>query len=172
MLININMSDNIKFKIHLLMVLMAIFIGACLDRNAGVSCESLVPDTFRDGLNTVLQINAPSHINSFRIGESIFIVVDNLSDTVIEVAPDKDLKIFWWQGSSWSVARNGMNYLSVTDQLSPRTNVDPGGTIYNIVSDIPRQDKSVRVCVILEGIEDPDGSRSKVAAFTELILNP
>jgi len=82
------------------------------------------------------------------------------------------LRVYVWKENVWNPTDNIMDYLSAVDWVSPKTSDHPGIGIYAIVLSLPKQNNPVRVCIILEGITDPTGSRTKVAAFIEVILNP
>jgi hypothetical protein len=161
----------VRRRISILCLLIIIVISAC-GQKSDLSCESLLAKTSYENVNTTIKLSTPPHANSFKYDDLLFVVVDNNSQTEIEVTPDQDLKIFWWKDDSWRAVKNGMDYLSAIDRLSPETDDDPGGTVYSIAFSTPTQDDSARFCITLEGIDDPDGARAKVAAYTEVVLGP
>jgi len=161
-----------KLKTYILCVFILITTNACEGVKSNQSCESMLVKSSYEDIDTILRLSAPPHLNSFKSDDLIAVVVDNNSKTAIEVSPDWDLKIFWWKENSWNAVKNGMDYLSAVDRLSPETSDDPGGTIYTIALGIPEQQDPVRLCITLEGINDPDGTRTKVAAYTEIVINP
>ena len=125
-----------------------------------------------EDLNTTLGLSAPPDLNSYKFEDIVALVVENNSKTVIKVAPDEDLKIFKWEENLWNEVKNGVDYLAAVDRLTSETNDDPGGTIYTVAINVPEQHDPVRLCITLEGINDPDGLRTKVAAYIDVILNP
>ncbi len=159
-----------KLGIYALCLLATFILSAC--GNSVLPCESLLAKSSYEDLNTTLRLSAPSHVNSFKLTDLIVLVVNNNSKGIVEVVPDQDIKIFWQKGNSWEPIKNGVDYLSRIDRLSIKTNDDPGGTTYDIALNMREQQRPVRVCVILEGLKNPDRVRSKVAAYTELELNP
>ena len=161
-----------KLKIFVLCLLVTITLNACVKQNSHLSCEGLLSESSTKELNTIFRIDAPTQVNSFQLADFIVLKVHNDSDTFIEVTPDRDMKIFWLKEDSWEPIKNGVDYLSAIDRLSPKSSDDPGGTIYDIALNIPDQQDDVRVCIILDGIKDPDGTQDKVAAYIELVLKP
>jgi hypothetical protein len=161
-----------KLRTYILCVFTLITINACGKVNSNQSCESLLTKSSYENINTTLRLSAPPDVNSFKYDDLVFLKVNNNSKSEIEVAPDRDLKIYWWKENSWNIVKNGVDYLSVVNRLSPETNEDPGGTVYSIELTSPKPSDPVRLCITLEGTDDPDGTRTKVAAYTEIVINP
>jgi len=153
-------------KLLVLCLLGTIALSACGKQAERLACENLLPKN--SDLNTSFTLRAPSHMNSFRFADLIFLRADNNSESVIEVAPDEDIKIYWLKGNSWEPISNKVDYLSVIDRLGPRTSDDPGGTIFVVELDIPEHQNRFPVCVTVEGLVNQD----KVAASVELVLYP
>jgi hypothetical protein len=161
-----------KLKIWVLCLLVTMTLYACVEQNRKLSCDELLSEPSTKEINTIFRIDAPTRVNSFELADFIVLKIHNDSNTFIEVAPDRDMKIFWLNEGSWEPIKNGVDYLSAIDRLAPKSSNDPGGTIYDVALTIPNRQDDVRVCIILDAIKDPDGTRSKVAAYTELVLKP
>jgi len=136
------------------------------------SCKSLLGNLPPEEVNTELKINAPPSFNSFRLGDDINLFADNYSHFPIEISPDKDLKVYWLQGNSWTETKNLVDYLSAVDRISVKSDSDPGGTTYSVTIDLSKRQGAVRTCIILYGIKDPDRNRVKLASYIELTLQP
>ena len=147
-------------------------ISACGEKGAASSCERLLSKTVYEDINATIELSAPSDTNSFKFDDSIEIVVDNNSSTNIEVKPDNDLRVFWWKESSWNEVDNAMDYLSVVHWIAPKSSDGLGMGAYAILLSTPKPENPIRLCVTLEAIHDPDGARSRVAAYMELEVNP
>src|SRR5689334_19088225 len=104
-----------KLKTYLLCVFILLITNACGEGRTNQSCENLLTKSSNENTNTMLKLSAPPEVNSFKYDDLVFLDVDNKSKTEIEVAPDQDLKIYWWKENSWSEAKNGVDYLSATD---------------------------------------------------------
>ena len=117
-------------------------------------------------------VNIPEHINSFRVSDPIFTVVQNRSGSIIEVVPDNDIRIYWLKEGVWIPIKNNISYLSRIDHLTSTTDQDPGGGIYDIQLDFETKSTSFEVCIILLGLKDPNGSAESLGTFTEITLIP
>jgi len=91
----------LAFPLLLIIGVISLTIYACAEQNNDLSCESLLPESSSKDVNTTFRVSAPPHINSFELADMIGLVVDNDSGDVIEVAPDRDMKVFWWKENSW-----------------------------------------------------------------------
>jgi hypothetical protein len=65
-----------------------------------------------------------------------------------------------------------MDYLGRSEIIPLKTNSDPGEQVYFVDLDLSAENGPVQVCVVLTGLLDPEGAKSKVVAFTEVSLNP
>ncbi len=163
---------HIKIRI-LSLALLAAFLSSCVPPNINSPCDSLLSDIPPTGRNIDLKISAPRDINrQFKIGDPIGLEVDNYSRNLVAVAPDTDLEILWWNGSSRNNLTNQFRYDSAVDQISYQTDLGPGSAVYITIFDIPRVAQPVQVCFLVRGIRDPDGARIRVGADTLLTVNP
>lgn len=161
-----------KLKISFLCAVLLLTMTNCGVQMDESSCERLLTESSHGDPNTAMQLSVPSHMNSFKIEDDIAVVVHNKSNTAIEIVPDQDIHVYVWKDKIWSLVENDVDYLSLIERISPKTNDDPGITIYSILLELPKQSNPVRVCITLEGVRDPDGSKTKIAAYTEALLNP
>ncbi len=155
------------------LLLLAVSLWSCVPPKASPPCEGLLSDIPPAERNTDLKISAPSDINrQFKIGGQIGLEVDNYSGNLVAVAPDTDLEILWWNGSSWSDLTNQFRYDSAVDQISYQTDLGPGSAVFIVIFDVPQADRPIQVCFVVRGIKDPDGSRTRVGAYTLLTVYP
>ncbi len=145
---------------------------ACGNTPQQKPCETLLADVATGEINSDLKISVPESINQFKIGEDVNVVADNYSKSQIEVAPDQDLQIYWWNSNSWVRVMNQGTYLGRVERLSFPSNDDPGGGMFDAIFTIPQAGPSNRTCIILRGLKDPDGSRIKVGATVEFVMHP
>jgi hypothetical protein len=84
-----------KLKLYLMLLFYTCFVVSCVENKDLAPCEDQLPKTHRNDVNTALQIIVPSHLNTFKAGDHIVIVVENLSQDMIDVSPGIDLKFYW-----------------------------------------------------------------------------
>jgi len=162
-----------KIRLHIVLILSIVYISACsANRSENLPCSSLVNERLQIAINNSLVITAPNNINTFKYVDPISFNVDNKSDSVIEIAPDKNLKIYLWNKNKWQAVINQVEYLSEIDRIRPKSNTNPGGTIYPAVLDVPNNLEVARICIVLDGVENPDLSPSKVVSYVEVTLYP
>lgn len=153
------------------LILLTLFTAACGNVRNAATCDFVFSDVSHTEINTDLTISTPPSINNYKIGEMVNVVADNNSKSLIEVAPDKDLKVFWWKGNSWLELAQQVNYVGKVERLSFPTNDDPGGSMYLAMFTIPT-DSPAYSCIVLRGVKDPDGSPVNVGAFVEITMYP
>lgn len=160
-----------KFYAYILTIYIAVFLSSCVDQQSG-PCASSLPLLTHNESKSVLILDVPADLNDFQLGNPLFIVAENISETRIQIIPDNDLKLFSLQGESWTPLENKVDYLGSIEPITPKSVSDPGSRIYYVEPDISNQSESVRVCIVLQGIMDDGGSQTKVMGFTEVTLNP
>lgn len=162
-----------RFKAYILQIIVLMALAGCAyTQQDETSCDKSVPLLAQNNNNTVMQIDLPTHVNDFRIGSTLYIVANNMSDTKIQVTPDHDLKLFWLQDGVWVAVKTKGNYLGVTELIPTKSDLDPGFRVYPADLDITYQSDAIQVCIVLEGTIDLDGSQSRVVAIREVTLVP
>ena len=161
-----------KLKLCLIFLLQMLFIASCSKENGTISCVDKLPEEIRNNANTALQISVPANLNTLKVDDHVVVVVENFSDNPINVSPDKGLRFYWLQADKWILIENRVDFLSVTNQIIPRTDMDPGGMIYTGIFELPEQRDSVHMCITVEGVNNSSNSPLIVGAFSEVILNP
>ena len=148
------------------------FLVSCAEKRDTISCVDQLSEESRRGANQVLQIVIPKTLNSFDIGDNVVIAVENSTKDIIDVAPDSDIKFYWLSESDWLLLENQIDYLSVTDQIFPKTNSDPGGLIYVGKFELSDKEAPVKVCITVEGDKHLNDYKTRVGAYVEVILKP
>jgi hypothetical protein len=163
---------QMKYKLYIPIMILAVFLVSCSDKFDEMDCKSNLASSMQEESNGFLKLDVPSHLNNFKVDDPIFVIADNVSDSEIEVSPDRNLRIYLLQNNSWIDIKNKTDYLGIVERLAPRINSNPGGQTYFIDVDIPEKNEYINLCIVLEGIYDPDGAKSGVAAYTEITIKP
>jgi hypothetical protein len=98
------------------------------------SCQPSIPEELPDlgeeidvsQLNTVLMVSAPEEENTFRFGDALTLVVENLSDSSWEFDVNKDIKIFRVENNEWQKVPDKMVNLGKTDLVFAPKGIFPG----------------------------------------------
>lgn len=146
------------------------------------ACATNVGQTQDDGfvrlaiplteMNEEIRLRVPGDVNSFRISEMITLLVDNYSESQIQIVPDKDIRIFQKPAGGWVEIKNLMNYSSRIEIIPIKDSENPGGTIYQLAPEIVEKQTTVYLRIVVIGTKDPDGSASKIGAYVDLTMHP
>jgi hypothetical protein len=161
-----------KPKLYLILSIQILLLVSCTENKTIPLCADQLPEGLRNDANTVLQISFPHNLNTLKINDDTYIVVDNTSQDIVYVAPDVDLKFYLLKENKWSLLENQLDFLSATGQIIPKTDTDPGGMSYTGRFRLQENQSTVQRCVTVEGVKDSNGVQSKVAAFAEVTLRP
>jgi len=158
-----------KYKLLVVFISSSLVIASC-SNDANVStCINQLPVNLRRDANAVLKISVPDKLNTLKIGNLLSVVVETLSQEVVYVSPDDDLKFYLKSNNNWSLIENQLDFLSVVNQIKPKTDSDPGGMVLPASFDLPDNQISIHVCITVIGSESLDGTKS-VSAYKEIIL--
>jgi hypothetical protein len=124
-------------------------------------------------MNTRIRLTAPEYVNSFTIGDTIAIEVDNLSDTPVEIVLDKDIKVFTKQGNGWTEIENYYFYSGTISQVPVKSPETPVGIGFPIKPAIGG-DEPVVIRVIVIGTVYKNGKPTSIrtGAYLDLTLYP
>ena len=124
--------------------------------------------------NKYLQIIAPEGWNSFKTGESISLMVRNISENQIAFAPDFGAKMFIRTDKEWVEVENKITYKNDPSTLDPSDDWFVDKTVSPIVRPILSNDSvpyDIRVFIIGDLMENGKASK-KVGSYIDLKLNP
>lgn len=161
-----------KPTLYLIFSIQILLLVSCTENKTIPLCVDQLPEGLRNDANTILQISVPTNLNTLKIDDTMNIVVENISQEVVYVAPDVDINFYLLKDNKWSLLDNQVDYLSVTTQILPATDTDPGGMSYPGIFRIQENQSPIQICVTVEGVKDSIGVQSKVAAFAEVTLRP
>ena len=124
--------------------------------------------------NQYLQIIAPEGWNSFKTGESISLMVRNISENQITFAPDFGARMFIRTDKEWVEVENKITYKNDPSTLDPSDDWFVDKTVSPIVRPILSNDSvpyDIRVFIIGDLMENGNTSK-KVGSYIDLKLNP
>jgi hypothetical protein len=111
------------------LVMMTIFVVGCGTVNNSNDLKDF-PDIGTPVINPnqYLKINTPKAVSSLRKDNRIFLLIENLSQSIILIEPSKDVKIFRKLTSGWHSVQNNIDYNNAMWPVAVK-----GGDIPNVI---------------------------------------
>jgi hypothetical protein len=170
---NINVLGKSKrFGIVALLITMA--IAACYPANASQQTTPFPASDEMPGLQneSMVKIDSPTGWNSFKIGDPVVLLIQNVSEEVITFSLDYSAQIYVSQHDSWATVNNKMTYSgpeSIT--LEPSVDFDPAkvGEVY-LLPDLSDENSKVTLRIFIQG-KGKDSGKDVVASI-DVILYP
>ena len=124
-------------------------------------------------MNTRIRLTASEYTNSFTIGNTIELDVDNYSNTPVEIVLDKDIKVFTKQGNGWTEIENYDHYSGTIQQVPVKSPDTPFGIAFPL-DPVIGGDKPVVIRVIVIGTVYKNGEPTSIrtGAHLDLTLYP
>ena len=168
---NIERLQRVKYKLYFLFIFLSLAVVSCSSDANELTCINQLPMGLQSNANAVLKISIPDNMNTLKLGNLLTVVVETLSHEIVYVSPDDDLKFYLRNNNSWSLIENKVDFLSVVDQIVPKTDTDPGGMAFPASFDFSENRTSIHVCITVIGSESLGGPKG-VSAYKEIILVP
>ena len=159
------------------------FIIFLLASFALFSCQPASPGHFPDlgmsvesiQFNTIIRFNVPKEVNTLKLGETIHLELENLSDEIwlFDIA---EIQMFRFENNNWQKVKN--NILSIGDgeqveTLQPKGSWPGSKALIPIMPDVT-SDKmiSLRVVILVHNINQEKSEENIVGAFVDITLKP
>ncbi len=154
-------------------IISSIFLVSCQSTILiPATCGSLVSDVPYERVNTDIVLSTPGNQRNYTVQDDLVFYADNYSEDVLETVPDKDLKVYLWNGSEWIQTKNKLDYLLKVSKFGAKSPDDPGQHIYDVFYDTSLIQGSTRVCVILRAVKDPENTHVAIASYIEIEIHP
>ena len=127
----------------------------------------------QDEMNKTLRLSAPSEQNSFKIGDTLSLVLENYSDTPIILPQDYGVRIFQPIDENWEAVENGMEYGPGKEVVKP--NSQPYPLVFVPVFPSVFSDHEVTIRIVVVGnysVEQSEQLGKEVGAYFDVTLNP
>jgi predicted small lipoprotein YifL len=126
-----------------------------------------------ESMNDKLQLSAPSEINTYKVGDDLYMVLVNLSDKVVILPQDYGVHIYEQVNNQWEIVKNGIENPQGEKEVSPKSN-QPFPEVIVIASPLVFSDQPVKLRVVVVGNYEengkPDGE--EVGAYVDVTMKP
>lgn len=156
-----------------MLIILLLFSTACSLRNSSTSEKLPGIDIPVEEMNTKARLYAPKEANQFKKnGTLVNVVLENLTNTPIDLPPDHGVRLFTKQDNKWIPIQNDLDYSTGDIRVLPKAQMTYGGLIIPtnpVISDSQSFTTMLRIVVIgmLEG-----SSKQQVAAYIDINLSP
>ena len=117
------------YRNFFLIIVIITLTGCISPTNKQDSALQVIPDEIRAPLlqnGEEISISTPDGWNSFKVGESIYLLIQNLSDQTITADHDLGVKIYLFQNNAWVEVLNNVVYPDMNRiTLEPNVPFDP-----------------------------------------------
>jgi hypothetical protein len=161
------------FRLSLFVVLL--FSTSC-NYTGGMFDKTNFPDinvSTRE-MNSRLRLTAPRDVNSFKIGDMIWVELDNLSNTDVEIRPDIDIKIYEKTITGWMESKNCVFYPSQVNRLPTKQEDELASTDFNVslCHQIGTNNSDIRIFIIATVVQNGKPTKTKSGAYVDVVLHP
>ena len=139
------------------LLLLAIFLVACDNLKGSAQSEK-----------TILILSTPSSINTFKIDDTINLVIENYSTNQIVIDP-KETILSVNTENGWGSIENLMDYSDMVYVLMPKDQGDASSTVIGISPIIPN-DKPATIRITIKGTIQ--STKQKTEAQIDVTINP
>ncbi len=114
-------------------------------------------------------VDDPALLNSYKNGDTLFLRVENLSNTSIVFPDDFGIKIVTKEGQSWTSIPNNFYYTG--QEILPTKASYPLGLIVNALPYVSNLTMSLNIRIIIIGYPE-DNHKELLGAYLDTTLNP
>jgi len=162
------MQKSVSFLVFVLLIL----LPACSKSlpgdmpDLGISSDELE-------FNTYIKVTAPKQLNSYKIGDSVDLEIENISEYEWDFNITKDILIYYYENEEWKKVSDRMVDIGATQlALGSSGNFPLDKQGFGVLPDIaPDRPTTLRIIVIVHGQTDKKERQSK-GAFVDVFLRP
>lgn len=125
-------------------------------------------------MNQELQLSAPPQINTFKMGDSVRLVLLNFSDTSVVLPQGYGVHIFQKVNDKWVIVENRMGYPSGEIEVLPKSG-GPFREVLVVVHPIAFSDQPVTIRIVVVGNDyfiESGKTGEQRGAFIDVTLEP
>lgn len=160
-------------KKYLYFLFILIFVTSCHSKGSEqLSCESLISSEMITKANTDLRITYVDKRVVYDDLYELIIVVDNLSDKVLHLSPDSNLRVYFLKDSTWIQQKNTLDYPEFLNQIGVKSVDNPSGQLYSFYFDPSALGSSKDICITITATNDPEAETGLVGSFYQININP
>lgn len=121
-----------------------------------------------------LEITVPDGWNSFKTGDPISLLINNISDKQIISKQDFGVRIYVFTDDKWIEVDNNTVYINDQITLNPNKNYDPTKIVsLFVLPDLPNHSTSSYIRIFIVGtVIENEKTTNEIASYVNLELHP
>ncbi len=154
-------------------LLVLLFLGTSCNKTNGANDVSDFPDIGLPikNVNSQLKIRQPKEF-SISKDQCAFVIVENITDSVITIEPEVDVKIFQKTGSEWKIIPNNLNYNGSKSSVPVKGGDLPNIRTVDMCPGLYKLSEPITLRIIITGTPKNIDGVQKAISFTDITVTP